>query len=101
MERSSGSGGKVEAWRWGEVSQTRDGVFWGVIWHSEFRIPKTQPHGVAVSEGKGRVLVAQGYPDTSTPLYFLPGRKTVSWPALFLPIRFQKAGAPVTPSSPR
>ena len=51
-------------------------------------------------EGRGGVPLAQGYPDTSTPLHFLPGRETISWPALFLPIRFQKAGAPVTPFSP-
>lgn len=52
------------------------------------------------SEGTGGVPVAQGYPHTSTPRHFLPGGETVSWPALFLPIRFQKAGAPVTPFSP-
>lgn len=82
--RSNGSGGRVEAKRWGEESKPRDGVFWGVGWpwgvirHSEFRFPQETPPwgGRRPREGQGRVLVAQGYPDTSTPLHFLPGRET-------------------------
>jgi hypothetical protein len=52
------------------------------------------------AEGGSRVPAAQSYPPHLPSLCFLPGRENISWPVLFLPFRFQKAGAPVTPSSP-
>lgn len=101
MERASGLGGRVGAWRWEEGMKTRDGSFGGGDNYRgdlALRLFHTPPgegsHGLGrpLSEGRGSQW-PRVTPNTSSPLRFLPGRETISWPVLFLPIRFQKAGA--------